>query len=178
MHTDWMLILQGKVREIYEAGDSKLLLVASDRISAYDIILDNGVKHKGAVLTLLTNHWLRVVLPKQVPGLKHHLVSLNIPPSLNVTPEEKERLRGRSMLVNKYRVFPVEAIGLSDSLGDPSVVRSWTELIPILQCAVTSRAPPGPSIRRKELCMACLSLPAYSNARHSQVARFIRRPVS
>lgn len=105
------------MREIYEAGNSALLLVASDRISAYDIILDNGVKHKGAVLTLITNHWLRAVLPKQVPGLKHHLVSLSIPPSLKVTPEERERLWGRSMLVNKYRVFPVEVIGLSYSPG-------------------------------------------------------------
>ncbi|KAI0908045.1 hypothetical protein F4823DRAFT_564191 [Ustulina deusta] len=104
------LVAQGKVREIYEASDSTLLLVTSDRISAYDVILENGVRDKGIVLTLLTNHWLNKVLPAHVPGLKHHLLSLNIPPTLNISSEEKKRLRGRSMIVNKYRVFPIEAI--------------------------------------------------------------------
>ncbi len=99
------------MREIYEASDSTLLLVTSDRISAYDVILENGVRDKGIVLTLLTNHWLNKVLPAHVPGLKHHLLSLNIPPTLNISSEEKKRLRGRSMIVNKYRVFPIEAIG-------------------------------------------------------------------
>ncbi|KAI0873250.1 hypothetical protein GGS24DRAFT_490854 [Hypoxylon argillaceum] len=104
------LVAQGKVREIYEASDSTLLLATSDRISAYDVILDNGVQDKGSVLTLLTNHWLNTVLPEHVPGLKHHLLSLNIPPTLDISPEDRQRLRGRSMIVNKYRVFPVEAI--------------------------------------------------------------------
>lgn len=100
------------MREIYEASDSTLLLATSDRISAYDVILDNGVQDKGSVLTLLTNHWLNTVLPEHVPGLKHHLLSLNIPPTLDISPEDRQRLRGRSMIVNKYRVFPVEAISL------------------------------------------------------------------
>jgi phosphoribosylaminoimidazole-succinocarboxamide synthase len=104
---------QGKVREIYEASGSTLLLITSDRISAYDVILENGVQDKGTVLTLITNHWLNTVLPEHIPGLKHHLLSLNVPPTLNLNPEERQRLRGRSMLVNKYRVFPVEAIGLT-----------------------------------------------------------------
>ncbi|KAI1437859.1 SAICAR synthase-like protein [Xylaria sp. CBS 124048] len=116
------LVAKGKVREIYEANDSTLLLVASDRISAYDVILENGVEHKGAVLTLITNHWLNTVLPPQVPGLKHHLISVNIPPTLNVSPEERQRLRGRSMIVNKYRVFPVEAIVRGYITGS-----SWSE---------------------------------------------------
>ncbi|KAI1818649.1 SAICAR synthase-like protein [Poronia punctata] len=116
------LVAKGKVREIYEASDSTLLLATTDRISAYDVILENGVQNKGAVLTLITNHWLRVVLPKQIPGLKHHLVSLNIPASLNLTPEERKQLRGRSMIVNKYRVFPVEAIVRGYITGS-----SWNE---------------------------------------------------
>ncbi|TGJ84202.1 hypothetical protein E0Z10_g4556 [Xylaria hypoxylon] len=113
---------QGKVREIYEAGDSSLILVTSDRISAYDVILENGVQDKGTVLTLLTNHWLNTVLPEHIPGLKHHLLSLNIPSTLNVSPEERQRLRGRSMVVNKYRVFPIEAIVRGYITGS-----SWTE---------------------------------------------------
>ncbi|KAI1177874.1 SAICAR synthase-like protein [Nemania sp. FL0916] len=116
------LVAKGKVREIYEASPSTLLLVASDRISAYDVILDNGVKDKGTVLTMLTNHWLNTVLPEHVPGLKHHLLSLNIPPTLSLSPEERQRLRGRSMIVNKYRVFPIEAIVRGYITGS-----SWTE---------------------------------------------------
>ncbi|KAI0808773.1 hypothetical protein GGR55DRAFT_689733 [Xylaria sp. FL0064] len=116
------LVAQGKVREIYETSDSTLLLVTSDRISAYDVILENGVQDKGSVLTLLTNHWLNTVLPEHVPGLKHHLLSLNIPPTLNISPEEKKRLRGRSMIVNKYRVFPIEAIVRGYITGS-----SWAE---------------------------------------------------
>ncbi|KAI0542787.1 hypothetical protein GGR58DRAFT_496896 [Xylaria digitata] len=116
------LVAQGKVREIYEASDSSLLLVTSDRISAYDVILENGVQDKGTVLTLLTNHWLNTVLPEHVPGLKHHLLSLNIPSTLNVSPEERQRLRGRSMVVNKYRVFPIEAIVRGYITGS-----SWAE---------------------------------------------------
>lgn len=116
------LVAKGKVREIYEASASTLLLVTSDRISAYDVILANGVKDKGTVLTLITNHWLNTVLPGHVPGLKHHLLSLNIPPTLNLSPEDKQRLRGRSMIVNKYRVFPVEAIVRGYITGS-----SWSE---------------------------------------------------
>ncbi|KAI1359412.1 hypothetical protein F5Y08DRAFT_80078 [Xylaria arbuscula] len=116
------LVAEGKVREIYEASNDTLLLVTSDRISAYDVILENGVQDKGTVLTLLTNHWLNTVLPKHVPGLKHHLVSLNIPSSLDLSPEQRKTLRGRSMLVNKYRVFPIEAIVRGYITGS-----SWSE---------------------------------------------------
>ncbi|KAI0551847.1 SAICAR synthase-like protein [Xylaria curta] len=116
------LVAKGKVREIYEASDSTLLLVTSDRISAYDVILENGVQDKGTVLTLITNHWLNNVLPQHVAGLKHHLLSLSIPPTLNISPEDRQRLRGRSMIVNKYRVFPVEAIVRGYITGS-----SWAE---------------------------------------------------
>lgn len=116
------LVAKGKVREIYEASDSSLLLVTSDRISAYDVILANGVKDKGIVLTLITNHWLNAVLPRHIPGLKHHLLSLRIPPTLNLSPEDRQRLRGRCMIVNMYRVFPVEAIVRGYITGS-----SWSE---------------------------------------------------
>ncbi|KAJ9132553.1 Phosphoribosylaminoimidazole-succinocarboxamide synthase [Pleurostoma richardsiae] len=109
--TSLPLVAKGKVREIYKASESTLLLVASDRISAYDVVLDNGVPDKGAVLTQITSHWLLTVLPSQVPGLRHHLVSLTPPPAPQVlTPEERKLVRGRSMLVKKYKVFPVECI--------------------------------------------------------------------
>ncbi|KAK5626689.1 hypothetical protein RRF57_002403 [Xylaria bambusicola] len=116
------LVAEGKVREIYEASNDTLLLVASDRISAYDVVLENGVQDKGTVLTLLTNHWLNAVLPKHVPALKHHLVSLNIPRTLDLSPEQRKILRGRSMVVRKYRVFPIEAIVRGYITGS-----SWSE---------------------------------------------------
>ncbi|GAP86675.1 putative phosphoribosylaminoimidazole-succinocarboxamide synthase [Rosellinia necatrix] len=116
------VIARGKVREIYRVTDSTLLLVTSDRISAYDVILENGVQHKGTVLTLITNHWLNTVLPGHVPGLKHHLLSLSIPPQLPLSPQERAQLQGRSMVVNKYRVFPVEAIVRGYITGS-----SWAE---------------------------------------------------
>ncbi|KAI0521705.1 hypothetical protein F5B22DRAFT_547730 [Xylaria bambusicola] len=116
------LVAEGKVREIYEASNDTLLLVTSDRISAYDVILENGVQDKGTVLTLLTNHWLNTVLPQHVPALKHHLVSLNIPRALDLSSEQRAILRGRSMIVRKYRVFPIEAIVRGYITGS-----SWSE---------------------------------------------------
>ncbi|KAI0441643.1 SAICAR synthase-like protein [Xylaria telfairii] len=120
--TSLPLVAKGKVREIYEASNSTLLLVTSDRISAYDFILENGVQDKGTVLTLMTNYWLNNVLPQHVPGLKHHLLSLSIPPTLSISPEDRQQLRGRSMIVNKYRVFPIEAIVRGYITGS-----SWAE---------------------------------------------------
>ncbi|KAI0143597.1 SAICAR synthase-like protein [Xylariaceae sp. FL1272] len=116
------LVAKGKVREIYEAYDDKLLLVTTDRISAYDVILENGVQDKGAVLTLITNHWLNTVLPNQVSGLRHHLVSLGVPASVNISSEDRQRLLGRSMIVRKFRVFPIEVIVRGYITGS-----SWAE---------------------------------------------------
>jgi phosphoribosylaminoimidazole-succinocarboxamide synthase len=97
----------GKVREIYEVDDKTLLFVTTDRISAYDVVLTNGVPLKGAILTQLTAHWFRV-LGERVPGLKAHLLSLTPPPAL--THAEAEKARYRSMQVRRLKVFPVEAI--------------------------------------------------------------------
>ncbi|KAJ3579788.1 hypothetical protein NPX13_g789 [Xylaria arbuscula] len=133
------LVAEGKVREIYEASNDTLLLVTSDRISAYDVILENGVQDKGTVLTLLTNHWLNTVLPKHVPGLKHHLVSLNIPSSLDLSPEQRKTLRGRSMLVHKYRVFPIEAIGLTPTLSTPIAITRRRRLVGKMKTYAASR---------------------------------------
>jgi len=109
--TSLPLIAKGKVREVYQASESTLLLAASDRVSAFDHVLQNGVPDKGAVLTLLTSHWLLTVLPSKIPELKHHLITLTPPPAPQVlTPEERQLVRGRCMVVNKYKVFPVEAI--------------------------------------------------------------------
>ncbi|KAL2433950.1 Phosphoribosylaminoimidazole-succinocarboxamide synthase [Exophiala dermatitidis] len=101
------LIASGKVRELYDVDSNTLLFVATDRISAYDVIMQNGVPDKGLILTLITAHWFDY-LEKRIPGLKTHFISLDLPPAVprHLIPQ----LKGRSMLVRKLKVFPVEAI--------------------------------------------------------------------
>ncbi|SPQ23442.1 d2478cbd-a4ac-406d-88c9-e8db632f4db3 [Thermothielavioides terrestris] len=95
-------ISQGKVRDLFSLPDSgkpKLLFVTSDRISAYDVILKNGIPTKGAILTLISAKWFDV-LSSRVPGLKHHFLHLGPPPSSGLlAPDEEKLLRGRSMTV-------------------------------------------------------------------------------
>ena len=96
---------QGKVRDIYEAGD-ELLLVATDRISAFDYVLGSGIPDKGKVLTQLSAFWFeqtRDIVP-------NHLVSIDIsafPPALR---GDAEMLAGRSMLVRKTNPIPIECV--------------------------------------------------------------------
>ncbi|KAL2257400.1 hypothetical protein VTK26DRAFT_220 [Humicola hyalothermophila] len=106
-------ISQGKVRDLFslpDNGNPTLLFVTSDRISAYDVILKNGIPNKGKILTLLSAKWFEV-LESRVPGLKHHFIHLG-PPSAEgvVTDDEAKMLRGRSMTVRRLKIFPIEAI--------------------------------------------------------------------
>ncbi|KIW14147.1 phosphoribosylaminoimidazolesuccinocarboxamide synthase [Exophiala spinifera] len=101
------LVASGKVRELYSVDSKSLLFVASDRISAYDVIMENGIPDKGLVLTLMTAHWFRY-LQSQIPDLKTHFISLDLPSS--IPQDQVSRLKGRSMHVRKLKVFPVEAI--------------------------------------------------------------------
>jgi phosphoribosylaminoimidazole-succinocarboxamide synthase len=102
---------QGKVRDLFSLPDDRtLLFVTSDRISAYDVILKNGISSKGLILNLLSVKWFEV-LSTQIPGLKHHFLSLTPPPAPGiVTPDERRMLRGRSMTVRRLKIFPIEAI--------------------------------------------------------------------
>lgn len=100
-------LASGKVRDLYQLDDKTLLFVTTDRISAYDVIMANGVPHKGAILTQISAHWFKV-LTERVPDLKTHFLTLD-PPSV-LTPEERDVVRGRSMQVRKLKIFPVEAI--------------------------------------------------------------------
>ncbi|KIW94957.1 phosphoribosylaminoimidazolesuccinocarboxamide synthase [Cladophialophora bantiana CBS 173.52] len=101
------LLASGKVRELYDVDSKCLLFVTTDRISAFDVIMKNGVPEKGLVLTLMTVHWFQY-LKKKIPDLKTHFISLDLPPTIpkDVAPQ----LKGRSMLVRKLKVFPLEAI--------------------------------------------------------------------
>lgn len=105
--TSLPLLSVGKVRELYKIDESTLLFSSTDRISAYDVILKNGVPNKGFILTQLTAHWISV-LTNKLPSLKTHLLSLDPPNGL--TPADADKVRGRSMQVRKLKIFPIEVI--------------------------------------------------------------------
>ncbi|KAI9769281.1 MAG: Bifunctional purine biosynthetic protein ade1 [Candelina submexicana] len=106
------LLSTGKVREIYKLPAEQLLFITTDRISAYDIVLSNGIPQKGAILTQLSEFWFRY-LSTQIPTLHTHFLSPGIPPQiLSTLPPhlQKPSLPRRSMTVKSCRVFPIESI--------------------------------------------------------------------
>lgn len=99
---DLPLLARGKVREIYDAGPDRLLLVASDRISAYDFVLPTPIPDKGAVLTRLSVWWFEQLTPVLASfDASHHLVS---------AAEVPASVAGRAMLVRKLSMLPVECV--------------------------------------------------------------------
>ena len=99
------LLSRGKVRDIYELGD-RLLIVSTDRISAFDYVLGSGIPDKGKVLNLLSAFWFeffRDVLPS-------HLVSTDLRDFPEAASRHGEILAGRSALVHRARMFPVECV--------------------------------------------------------------------
>lgn len=98
------LLHQGKVRDIYDVDEQHLLMVSSDRLSAFDVILPTGIKNKGAMLTQMANFWfnkLSHIVPNHLTG---------IDPQSVVSPSEAEQLAGRAVVVKKLKPLPVEAI--------------------------------------------------------------------
>ena len=100
------LLARGKVRELYAVDDDHLLLVASDRLSAYDVVLPNGVPDKGAVLTGLSVWWFEQ-LADLVPN---HLVTARTSEFPDVLQPFAGALRGRSMLCRRLEMVPVECV--------------------------------------------------------------------
>jgi len=119
------LVARGKVRDLYAVDDRILLFIATDRISAYDVVMENvpylfpdsirsftakqhqGIPNKGILLTLLSEFWFSY-LSSALPELRTHFLSLNLPSKL---PQELHPiLQNRSMQVRKLQVFPIEAI--------------------------------------------------------------------
>ncbi|KAJ3224280.1 Bifunctional purine biosynthetic protein ade1 [Chytriomyces hyalinus] len=104
---DLKLLARGKVRELYELEDpSTLLFVASDRISAYDVIMTNGITGKGKLLTAMSGFWFDHL--KNVVG--NHLITQDIGQMPAVVQKYADQLEGRCMLVKKLKILPVEAI--------------------------------------------------------------------
>ncbi|THU76372.1 SAICAR synthetase [Dendrothele bispora CBS 962.96] len=104
---DLTLISKGKVRDIYATSSpDHLLFVATDRISAYDVILRNGIPDKGKLLTQLSLFWFS----KLAHIIPNHLVTANIDEMPEEVRKYKSQLEGRTMLVKKAKVVPLEAI--------------------------------------------------------------------
>jgi phosphoribosylaminoimidazole-succinocarboxamide synthase len=95
---------RGKVRDIYAVDDDKLLVVQTDRLSAFDVILPDPIQDKGEVLTAVSNFWfdrLQHIIPNHLTG---------IAPESVVSTEEREQVRGRAFVVKKLTPLPIEAI--------------------------------------------------------------------
>jgi phosphoribosylaminoimidazole-succinocarboxamide synthase len=99
------LINRGKVRDIYDAGDN-LLIVTTDRISAFDVIMNDGIPYKGIVLNQISKYWFG----KTKEIIKNHFISDNVDRFPEVFRKHRDELKGRSMLVRKANPFPVECI--------------------------------------------------------------------
>ncbi|MBL8517374.1 MAG: phosphoribosylaminoimidazolesuccinocarboxamide synthase [Betaproteobacteria bacterium] len=98
------LIARGKVRDIYAVGHDKLLIVTTDRLSAFDVILPTPIPDKGKILTALAGFWfvkLAHVVPNQLT---------DIDPATVVAPDERDQVAGRAIVVKKYKVLPIEAV--------------------------------------------------------------------
>lgn len=119
--TEFKPVKEGKVREIYDVGDN-LILVATDRISCFDVILKNTVTDKGRVLTQMSKFWFD--LTKDI--IPNHMVSVDV----NDMPEffRTEYFKGRSMMVKKLNMLPVECIvrGYITGSGYASYVKDGT----------------------------------------------------
>ena len=103
------LVRRGKVRDVYAVDDERLLLVTTDRISAFDVVMNEAIPFKGAVLTQLTAWWLSQ-LPAEV---EHHLISADADEIVRGVPALKpyrELLAGRSMLCVRADVVPIECV--------------------------------------------------------------------
>ncbi|MEW5944129.1 MAG: phosphoribosylaminoimidazolesuccinocarboxamide synthase [Pseudomonadota bacterium] len=98
------LLNRGKVRDIYDIDDELMLIVTTDRLSAFDVVLPTPIEGKGEVLTSVSNFWfdrLRHILPNHLTGIAAEAV---------VAPEERNQVKGRSIVVKKLKPLPIEAI--------------------------------------------------------------------
>ena len=103
---DLNLLTRGKVRDLYAIDDEHLLFVASDRISAFDVVMANGIPDKGKILTQLSLFWFDL-LKDRCPN---HLVTADINAMPAAVQAYRDQLAGRSMLVRRLSILPIEAI--------------------------------------------------------------------
>ena len=106
---DHQLLGRGKVRDIYEVGD-QLLIITSDRISAFDYVLDSGIPNKGKILTQMSLFWFE----HMADIVSHHLISHKVEEFPNDLHPYADVLSGRSMLVKKAKVFRFRMEGIPE----------------------------------------------------------------
>jgi phosphoribosylaminoimidazole-succinocarboxamide synthase len=104
--SDLPLVRRGKVRDVYAVDDDHLLIVATDRISAFDSVLPTPIQRKGEVLTALSRFWFE----KLRHVIANHMVTIDIERMPEVVRSHTDELKGRSMLVRRADVFPVECV--------------------------------------------------------------------
>src|SRR5215216_5991272 len=104
--SDLKLVRRGKVRDVYAADDESLLIVATDRISAFDCILPTPIERKGEVLTALSEFWFE----KLGHVVSNHLLGSRIEDMPAAVQRHVQTLAGRAMLVRRAEVFPVECV--------------------------------------------------------------------
>lgn len=109
--TSLPLVMRGKVRDVYAVGDDHLLIVASDRLSAFDVILPDAIPGKGRVLTALSNFWF----DRFAGEIANHRADIALEDIL--TTEEVAQVASRSMVVRKLRALPVEAVARGYIIG-------------------------------------------------------------
>lgn len=105
------LVYRGKVRECYAVGEDKLLMIATDRISAFDVILSVPIPKKGKVLTALTNFWFE----KLAKGMPTQLTGID--PETVVAEDEREQVRGRAMVVKRLKPILIECVARGYIIG-------------------------------------------------------------
>lgn len=103
---DLKLLRRGKVRDVYEVDDEHLLIVATDRLSAFDCILPTPIERKGEILTAISKFWFA----KLVHIVPNHLITTEIEEMPESVRQYADELRGRSMFVKRTEVFPVECV--------------------------------------------------------------------
>jgi len=109
--TSLPLLARGKVRDIYAVGADKMLIIATDRLSAFDVVMPDPIPGKGAVLTAVADFWFRRlghIIPNQLTG---------IDPETVVAQPEREQVRGRAIVVKKLKPLPIEAVARGYLIG-------------------------------------------------------------
>ncbi|MBW2483570.1 MAG: phosphoribosylaminoimidazolesuccinocarboxamide synthase [Deltaproteobacteria bacterium] len=102
---DLNLLKRGKVRDVYDLGDN-LLMVATDRISAFDVVMPDPIPDKGIILTQISLYWFEIMRPI----IEHHVISADVDEYPSACRPYAETLRGRSMLVRKTQPLPIECV--------------------------------------------------------------------
>ncbi|HCD32840.1 MAG TPA: phosphoribosylaminoimidazolesuccinocarboxamide synthase [Phycisphaerales bacterium] len=105
---------QGKVRDIYQAqlndATDVLLIIASDRLSAFDVVMPNGIAGKGIVLTQISKFWFDMIKDKMSDQVTHHLIATDASEVSGLTDEQKAQLKGRVMVGKRAKVIPIECV--------------------------------------------------------------------